>query len=101
MGVDAHCNRDTRDYPMMCFSQDIVAPLQAFAKETGLPGAKVPSASDTADLPAASEAYVKRIKARLEAVDGKCGVELVWEFIPRFKFWVSPVARYFPVTCYC
>eukprot|EP00903_Cladosiphon_okamuranus_P014639 g13574.t1 len=52
---------------------DIVSPLQAFAKENGhgLPGATLPSTSDTADLPAASEAYVKRIKARLEAVDGE------------------------------
>eukprot|EP00752_Nemacystus_decipiens_P011873 g10530.t1 len=50
---------------------DIVSPLQGFGKGTGLQGAKIPSASNTADLPAASEAYVKRIKARLEAVDGE------------------------------
>lgn len=51
--------------------QDVFSPLQAFAKDAG--GTKVSRSSDAADLPAASEAYVKRIKARLEAVDGQCG----------------------------
>ncbi|CAM9806181.1 unnamed protein product [Ectocarpus sp. 6 AP-2014] len=50
---------------------DVISPLQAFAKETGVPTASASSASDAASLPAASEAYVKRIKARLEAVDGE------------------------------
>lgn len=35
------------------------------------------SSSHSTTLPAASEAYVERIKARLEAVDGECGVTLV------------------------
>ena len=72
-------NRTTRHSTVTRFSQDIVSPLQAFAKEIGLRGATVSSASDaaTADLPAASEAYVKRIKARLEAVDGKCNLALL------------------------
>jgi len=52
--------------------QDVFSPLQAFAKDAA--GTKVSSSSDAADLPAASEAYVKRIKARLEAVDGECPV---------------------------
>ncbi|CAM9134160.1 unnamed protein product [Ectocarpus fasciculatus] len=50
---------------------DVISPLQAFAKEAGLPTAGASSASGATSLPAASEAYVKRIKARLEAVDGE------------------------------
>ncbi|CAM9836640.1 unnamed protein product [Ectocarpus sp. 8 AP-2014] len=50
---------------------DVISPLQAFAKETGVPTVSASSAGDAASLPAASEAYVKRIKARLEAVDGE------------------------------
>eukprot|EP00904_Undaria_pinnatifida_P012187 jgi/Undpi1/8099/HiC_scaffold_24.g10571.m1 len=48
---------------------DFLSPLQAFALEANLPKANAPSAKNGADLPAASEAYVNRVKARLEAVD--------------------------------
>ncbi|CAM9945511.1 unnamed protein product [Scytosiphon promiscuus] len=50
---------------------DIVSPLQAFAKEAGLASTKSSTRNDIDTLPAASEAYVQRIKAKLDAVDGE------------------------------
>lgn len=78
--------------------QDVISPLQAFAEQAGLPGGKASKGSDTKTLPAANEAYVKKIKARLEAVDGECGVESVsvlssrpcFVFDPRVQFDSSP-----------
>lgn len=54
--------------------QDVFSPLHAFAKEAAPVRSTAESATIHSDLPAASDAYVKRIKARLEAVDGECAM---------------------------
>lgn len=53
--------------------QDVLSPLQAFAEEVGDLHAKVAVGGKNAfSLPNASDAYVQRIKAKLEAAAGKC-----------------------------
>lgn len=52
--------------------------MQGFAKEVGVSSENVANANNASSLPAASEAYVKKIKARLEAVKGECISLLIW-----------------------
>lgn len=66
-----------------------MSPLQNFAADVkSLGGAKSADSSgaeksSSLDLPTASEEYVKKIKARLQAVDGErcCGVGVVWHVV--------------------